>query len=275
MSIPLSDIDSDYARRVERERRRREDELLILLLAFMGTARVRATDAAVDGFDVATAIRNVIVGSSNRPGVVNDIARTMAKAHADGFRRVALAAGVRSVTRADAGTLADLIRLYEPQARAAAVAMAESLVERVRAALFNRGPDTTIRTAVADAFEADGFTRTNATAIDLATERAVVTAHSGGIFAAVRDRADLKVTGIRHVSILDNNTTDICTERAGLSLPVDHPYWRNGGVPQLHWRCRSSLQPLFGEFTPSASLPVIPPMPGFGFGPLPPFARAA
>lgn len=274
MSVPLNDITDDYARRVERERRRREDELLIILLALMGTARVRATDAAVDGFDVVTAIRNTIVGISNRPGAIPDIAKTMAKAHGDGFRRVALTAGVRSVTRADAGTLAALIELYTPQARAAAVAMAESLIERVRAALFNRGPDTTIRTAVAGAFDTDGFSRTNATAIDLATERAVVTAHNGGVFSAVRGRPDLEVTGLAHITINDGRETDICHDRIGLVLRVDDPYWLTN-APQLHWRCRSTIQPRFGDVQFSEWRPTVPPMPGFGRGPLPPFARAA
>lgn len=274
MPVALSDIQNDYSRRVERERRRREDELLILLLAFMGTARVRAISAAEDGFDVATAIRNVIVGNSNRPGVAPDIARTMARAHADGFRRVGLAAGVRSVSRSDAGPLAALIDLYIPQARAAALAMVDSLVRRVFGAIATRPQDVTIRKAITDAFDADGFSRTNASAIDLATERAVVAAHSNGSFAAITTRQDLNVTGIEHISIIDEGTTDICRERHNLRLPVDDPYWvRN--VPSLHWRCRSTLRPIFGDFTPSESLPLTPPMAGFGMNPLPLFARRA
>jgi hypothetical protein len=84
------------------------------------------------------------------------------------------------------------------------------------------------------------------------------------------------VTGLAHISIMDNRTTPICKDRHELRLPLNHPYWRSGqAVPPLHFRCRSALRVLVGEFTPSDQLPTIPPMPGFGGGPLPGFARAA
>jgi hypothetical protein len=83
----------------------------------------------------------------------------------------------------------------------------------------------------------------------------------------------VEVTGLRHLSVLDSGTTEICRERDGLQLPISDPYWRSGGVPSLHWRCRSVLEPLFHDFEPSQWRPVTQPMPGFGMNPVP-FIRA-
>jgi hypothetical protein len=275
VAVPLADIEDDYTRAVERERRRRERELWLLLLAMLASAERQATIAVLHEFDWRTVIRNVIAGGPNHRGAARDIARTMAQAHRDGYRRVGLTAGTRDVARADAGTLADLIALYEPQARIAAQAMAQAVTDRVYDGLLLRAPGQSVRDAIREAFDSGGYSAETPYAVQLTAERAVVGAHNGGIFGAVRERPELNVTGIRHVSILDSATTEICRQRHDLQLPVDHEYWRNGGIPQLHFRCRSSLRPLFGDFIPTATLPTIPPMAGFGYGPLPPFARAA
>jgi uncharacterized protein with gpF-like domain len=74
------------------------------------------------------------------------------------------------------------------------------------------------------------------------------------------------VTGLRHVSTVDDRTTAICLERDGLQLPLDDPYWQSN-TPALHFRCRSVLVPLTHDFEPSARLPTVPPMAGFGAAP--------
>jgi hypothetical protein len=100
--------------------------------------------------------------------------------------------------------------------------------------------------------------------VDLGAERAVVTAHNGGILAGAA--ALDGVTGLAHRSVLDEVTTDICRERNGLMLPLDDPYWTSN-VPALHYRCRSVLVPIVGDFTPSDWRPTVPPMAGFGAAP--------
>jgi hypothetical protein len=271
--------DAAELKRVDDERRRRENELLLLLLALAATARRDAMALVAHGLDATDAIRSVVTGTNGHRGAAPLIARAMAQAHRDGYHRAGLMAGTRAVERADAGALATLIDLYLPQARMAAAEMAQTITDKVRqavsAARSEGATGNALRRGVREAFDSAGYTPQSDHGADLAAERAVVTAHNGGIFAAIRERADLKVTGIRHVSLMDSATTEICRQRHELQLPVNHPYWTNGGVPQLHWRCRSTLRPLFGDFTPSATLPTIPPMPGFGGGPLPGFARAA
>jgi hypothetical protein len=282
MSVPLSEISDDYLRRVERDRRRRERDLLLLLVAFFDTGpnsvRRQVIVAASHGFDTGVVIRNAVGGSANHRGVAPVIARTSAQAHRDGYRRIGLAAGTTAVSRSDAGTLADLIDLYLPQARMAAAAMVQALTDKIVRALFAPEPDATIRQTVTGAFDDAGYGFGSASALSLAAERAVVGAHNAGVMDGAFNAPPLKgvVTGLEHVSIIDNRTTPICLDRHELKLPLDHPYWRSGqAVPPLHFRCRSALRPLLGDFTPSDQLPTVPVMPGFGGGPLPPFARAA
>jgi hypothetical protein len=276
--VPLADIEDDYLRRVERDRQRRERDLLVLLVAFFDTApnsvRRQAIVAASHGFDVGIVIRNAVGGGPNHKGVAPVIARTMAQAHRDGYRRVGLEVGTRDVQRADAGTIGDLMPLYRPQADVAAQAMVQAIIDLIYETLRTRTPDVPIREAVGEAFDLGGYSMSSPRAVKLAAEIAVVGAHSGGVFDAIHTRPDLKVTGIGHVTIADGRETDICHDRIGLVLPVGHPYWTTN-VPGLHYGCRSALKPLFGDVEFSETLPTIPPMPGFGGGPLPGFARAA
>jgi hypothetical protein len=111
--------------------------------------------------------------------------------------------------------------------------------------------------------------------LKLGAERAIVSASNAGMLhAAISGERDVM---IRHHTVLDGNETEICHDRANLTLPASHAYWRNGGVPQLHWGCRSILMPAPPGAEASEWLPSIPPMIGFGFNPLPAWAgvRAA
>jgi hypothetical protein len=264
--------DAAELERVERERRAREDELLLLILALMSTARRDAAAVLTHGGDPGYAIRSVVTGTNGFRGVAPLIARTMAQAHRDGYRRAGLMAGTRAVERADAGTLAALVDLYMPGAREAAAAMAATLVQAVYEAVAQARSEgtagTALRRTVREAFDAAGYTPTHDRGADLATERAVVSAHSFGIISAAIGAPALQgiVTGLEHRSILDSSTTDICRERHELRLPVTAAYWRTN-TPSLHFRCRSSLRILTKPFTPTATLPQTPPMPGFGSPP--------
>jgi hypothetical protein len=268
--------------RIERERSKREDELLLLLLALTATARRDAMALVAHGLDATDAIRSVVTGTNGHRGAAPLIARTMAQAHRDGYRRAGLMAGTRAVERADAGALATLIDLYLPQSRMAAAEMAGTIEDKVREAVATaRGTGATgnaLRRGVREAFDSAGYTPQSDHGADLAAEIAVVGAHNAGVIDGAFNAPPLRglVTGLAHISIMDNRTTPICKDRHELRLPLNHPYWRSGqAVPPLHFRCRSALRVLVGEFTPSDQLPTIPPMPGFGGGPLPGFARAA
>jgi hypothetical protein len=273
----VTTTDAAELERIERERRKREAELLFLLLALLGTARRDAIALAAHDGDPGSAIRSIVGGGNGYPGVAPIIARVMAQAHRDGYRRAGLMAGTRAVDRVDAGT--DLIALYETQARTAAREMARTLANTVYEAIAEaRRADTSLRQAVRDAFDSAGYSKASSHGAELAAEIAVVGAHNGGVMDGAFNAPPLKgvVTGLAHISIIDNRTTEICKDRHELRLPLNHPYWHSGqAVPPLHFRCRSALRVLVGDFTPSDQLPTVPVMPGFGGGPLPPFAQAA
>lgn len=251
--------DAEYVRRVERERREREDELLLILLLLIGRTRRELLIALRDGLPTDAIIDELI------EPVTRAVARMTAKAHRDGFRRVGLSAGRRDVKREAAGTIATLFKLYEATARQAAQAIADAIREAVADVLSAANGERVTSATLTEALANAGYDKSNAYSIDIGTERAVIAGHSAGVLAG---SLALNVTGIRHVSIIDDATTDICTERHELQLPVDHPYW-TGNIPSLHWRCRSTLRPLFGKFDVSETLPVIPPMAGFGTSPNP------
>jgi hypothetical protein len=261
-------------RNVERERRKREDELLLLLLLTLSSAEHDAQTAAVHGFAVAPVLQNVIGGNpfTGHRGVAPTLARGMAKAHRTGYRRAGLMVGTTLIERSDAGTLEELIDQYTPQAEAAAAAMVATLTDEtvtaVARARVDGGDAKAVRLAVVDAFVRTGYDRSNPYALDLGVERAVVSAHNGGIISGAVDyKLAPSVTGLRHVSVLDSQTTEICQQRNGLQLPVTHPYW-HFNCPSLHPRCRSVLRILTGRFTPSETLPTEPPFPGWGAAPV-------
>lgn len=272
--------DEREIRRIERERRRREDELLLLLLLLLIRARREAQVMAGHGYDPSPVIRRIIAGDefTGDKGAEPIVKRAMAQAHRDGYRRAGLIAGTREVARADAGTLAELMLLYAAQAQDMAEAMAktvaDAVAEAIAAARAEGMTGRDLRAPIADAFDIAGYSRMNSYAVDVGVARAIVSAHNVGIFAAVTAGVGILaslITGLRHVSVLDENTTIICTERSGFQRPLEDPYWLTN-APPLHWNCRSVLVPLIGSFTPSERLPRTPPMAGFGM--MPPLIHA-
>lgn len=258
----------EYARLIEQKRRDREDELLLLLLLICDDARRDTAVMLAHGKSYADVIANDLA-----PGV-NAIARTAALAHADAYRRFGKIAGV-TVPRDAAGPLDVLARQYEPGARAAVDAMIASLVQAV-ADITAKFPDESPKLLAKSAFDNAGYTKDKPRGLDLTAERAVVTASNSGMLGAALLLGERDVM-IRHHTVLDGSETDICHDRANLTLPASHPYWINGGVPQLHYGCRSILMPAPPGSEASDWLPTIPPMQGFGFNPLPAWAttRAA
>lgn len=247
---------SDLADKIERSRRRREDEALILLLLLSDEGRRDVAVAIKHGFPINVVLTNTFQRS------IPVISGSMADAHLDALRRFEKIGGTIAPALESAGgtDVAVLTRLYEPQAQAAADAMAQTLgaaIDRVR---FTE-PGLSARVTARMAFDTAGYTRTNAAGLDAGTARAVTFASNVGFIAG--SSADDTVTALTHISVLDTATTEICTERSGLTLPVGHPYWQ-WGVPPLHWGCRSIVIPRFSPQAYSQSLPAAPPAPGFG-----------
>jgi hypothetical protein len=260
--------EEEHIRLIERKRREREDELLLLLLLLCDESRRDVARMLLHGKSYGD-----VIARDLEPAVAA-IANTAALAHADAFRRFGKIADV-TVARGAAGSLDALARQYEPGARIAVQVMVQQLNQAV-ADITGKFPDESPKILAKSAFDNAGFTEDHPRSLDLTAERAIVLASNVGMLDAVITLGGRDVM-IRHHTVLDGNETDICHERANLILPASHPYWRSGGVPQLHWRCRSVLMPAPPGAEASNWLPTIPPMPGFGFNPLPLWAmtRAA
>lgn len=230
---------------LERRREEREDELILLLLLLLALGV-----SETDGADNRTAALAAIVG----PRAAVEIAESMADMHADAFP--IYRAGLTLPDREE------LIRLYAPTGRVASDAMLDTIAEAIVAA----GGDVALGMLNA------GYGRTNTAGLELGAERNIVTASNAGLLAAAVATGET-VTGLEHLSVIDDRTTDICQERNTLRLPVSHPYWLKNW-PSLHWRCRSIIVPLTGEFESGTGEPrhvrigtYTSPEPGFGIAP--------
>jgi hypothetical protein len=246
----------DLANKIERSRQRREDELLLLLLLLSDDARRDSIVALRHDLSVDTVLQNTFAKAMPL------ILASMEDAHRDAFSRFGKLSD-EPIARANAGESAAIQRLYESNATQASLAMASSLGQAIREAQATQ-IGTSAKQTVNSAFETAGYTKANPSALDAGVERAIVSASNVGMIHAARMSG--RATALRHISVMDEHTTEICDERHELTLPVYHPYWRFN-VPQLHWRCRSMVIPIFGEFVASEFLPVTQPMAGFGLAP--------
>lgn len=228
-------------------RRRREEELLLLLLLLIAGAY---SQSFVTG-DAAGVFRTMLLGNG-----VTAIAESMAETHLDA-EEIAIKRYGLGLEIDPAFTLAELIELYTAQAREMADAMVESLLK----ALAANGGD------IEAALIAAKYTRSDSTNIEIGVERQIVSASNGGLVVGALQGG--RITGLRHVSVLDDRTSEICIERGkgtGIQLPANHPYWLKNW-PSLHGHCRSIIEPLLGVYEESTRLPEIPPAPGYGKAP--------
>jgi hypothetical protein len=260
--------DAEAVRRIERDRKRREDELMLLLLLLLGGTSTDLIVALRHGFDSRAVLARRLGDTA-----VEIIAERMADAHADAFMRFGRQYEP-GINRSNAGPRGEVIERYRPQARdmaqAIAVNLYRSIVEQSRAT-----PPADVTPAVARswdsptavvrrAFDQCGYGRANPFNLAAGIERNIVLASNVGMFNVVTTRTAVTL-GIRHVSIVDAATTDICLDRHGLVLPADHEYWRSGhAIPPLHPRCRSVLLPVKPPFEADTVLPTVPAAPGWG-----------
>ena len=217
---------------IDEERREREDELLLLLLLLL--ARSVELNDNLATFD----------GSLLRQHGAGEIAQTMADAHADGAR---FYAGRPSLSRAE------LVRQYEPAA--------QEMVDAMVLAILATG-----QPSLGDALVDVRYTRSDSTGLRLGAERQVTTAGNAGLVDGFAARFGT-VAAFRHVSVVDDRTTDICRGRHNLTLAVTNPYWLTNW-PSLHWNCRSIVEPLGRGAVLTERVPSLPsPEAGFGIAP--------
>lgn len=250
----MTDSQREIIDKIEADRRKREEEELLLLLLLI--------DDGAHTDDAATSIRSAL--STRGVGVM---AETMAEAHIDG---AAIHADVHTLARIDAGR-ADLIRQYTPQAQATAQAMADAIKTAIDE--YKPTAEQPANDIIREALKKAGYTAEHPRNLKIGIERNVVSAGNaglvaGGIASVTRTGgAPKKPPGLRHVSVIDVRTTDICLPRDGLQLACNHPYWRENW-PSLHPRCRSIIFPLVGDYDAAESIRnFLRPDPGYGIAP--------
>jgi hypothetical protein len=250
---------------IEDKRREREDELLLILLLLLGWASWKSD--LLDAESVALTFGYTAANPNNAKPLANR--ETLAE-----FRRVFTAQAVNEVSASMAEMFRDAFPLYRPgrlfaddpaqllrEFTPTARESVDAMVDAIARGIVGAGGDVRAGMTIA------GYTRESTNGLELGAERNIVTASNAGLLAAAIDDGDAgRVTGLEHVSVLDDGTTEICRPRDGLMLPVSDPYWRRSW-PSLHWRCRSIIRPLTGSFQVSTALPTVPPMAGFGIAP--------
>lgn len=274
----MSDDDQQQIDRIEADRRRRERDLLALLLALTWNSRSHAIHAARSGNDPVAAARMVFLGDGANYflGAAPVVVAAQSQAWDAGYRRVGRMAGV---TMPPVPPDDEARGAVMTQYRQAAADYARNLADRVgngiRGVLNEAmGPQEELQ-AIRGVFDELRISRKEPGAYVADAERAVCESYNAGMWhgAHVADAVGQDplhhLCGFEHVSVLDSGTTQICRQRHGLRLPPDHPYWRTGGHPPLHWGCRSVLKSLWGAklTNESTTLPTEPPAPGFGYAP--------
>lgn len=253
------------AEKVEDERRSREEALLLLLLALCVTARSHAVYAARSGNDSAEAARAVILGDNGGHfiGATPIVTAASLNAWEAGYAFGPEMIG-EEPTPPPQSLAARAEEYYVGTARAYASDLASRVTGGIHAVVHLALEPTEEVRAIRDVFSDNQMTRQRSARLETDVERTIVSAHNTGIFCGTRVLP--KLWGFRHVSVLDGGTTACCRERAGLSLPKDHPYWLDDSFPPLHFSCRSYWRPLRSgdRFTESNTLPTTRPDPGFG-----------
>jgi hypothetical protein len=261
--------------KIERDRRRREALLLALLLLFGRQAMIHARAAIRVGADPVAAAADAIMGRGNAPahvqhhGLATRATPLLQDAFAAGFATgIAQGGGTDGIAVLPTGATQYVFDYAATLQRKTAEAVRRVTGEALdNAHAAGLGTVATMG-AVSDAFKTNGLHVDNPTGFEAAAERAVVTVRGSGQWGGWHVPNLLKmITGFRHHTIEDGRETEICHERAGLTLPVDDPYWLSN-VPALHWGCRSLLGPVFGEQRWTVAYPVSIAAPGFGIAPV-------
>lgn len=241
---------------IEDARRKREDELTLLLLLLIGHA-AEPNDITPDTFIAALTLMLLTIGAA-------EIAHSMALIHTDAFNLYA--------DNLEQPSIEYLVTKYRPAADLAAQAVLDSLKQAMTVTPISTTGTTPL--TLAGLLKSAGYTPANPETLQTGVELNIVAAGNAGAIASAIAMNDsqknkpglAKIMALRHVSTLDNRTTIICTERNGLTLEFNDPYWSTN-CPPLHFRCRSVLYPLMVDRL-STNLPKMPPADGFGGTPI-------
>lgn len=257
---------------LDAQRKEREDELLLLLLLLLGwgVEQDAGASARIGGpapsfaRPVTPAGANGRAAGTTTPTTGNRLAAGTLAA----LRRILTTFGVAEIAGSMADAHLDAFEVYEPSVNRAVerdslildyTAAASEMVKAMLDTIESAGAAT-----LAEALKLAGYTRSDSTGLELGAERQIVTASNAGLLdGAIVRHGRGGITGLRHISVIDDRTTKICTDRDTLALPVLDPYWLLNW-PSLHWRCRSTVVPIVGRFKASNWRPKTPPDVGFG-----------
>jgi hypothetical protein len=258
--------------RADSDRRRHEDDLLALLLLLLHQSANRADSALNLGADPFQAAADPLTGNTGlriRPAWPR-IARRLYAADLAGFERTVRV--IRSGTiEAETDPYVPAVD-YNSIARQAAARLVQhtrtAIADGIRRSFTEAKP---VRRAVDEAFGAAGLVQSatsKAWLLETTVETLVGYSFNNGWFAGfARPDVAAQLKGWRFSATLDATTTEICRARDGVKVRVGDP-WIQRNTPQLHFGCRSVLLPLWRDFTPTETLPdVPPPMAGFGQAP--------
>lgn len=262
--------DKKHLADVEHDRKKREEALILLLLLLMDEVSDEADRAFKAHQNPAQAAAMVILGSTRPyfPPFSATLAQRIADAEIAAENRVRRWAELKQPPIRLNHSI-EMVRRYQDFAGVAAQALADRVsiainTEVIDAATEGRSP------AFATALSIAGLSHDNQSALVLTAEQNILKGDNDGVFSAyhAKDVGKLLIA-FRHVSVLDDGTTEICNERSNLMLPIDDAYWRTNW-PMLHFRCRSTIFPIFNGdyYERSEVLPMIPPAPGFGLAPI-------
>lgn len=248
---------------IERHRQFEKEEMILLLLMLFWWCERDALAAFASGDNPVSAIQNRIVGHPGAPGAFGGLNRILQNGYADAFRRGVVAGNriVGSVPTLPGGrTMNDVLNGPVPPQTTPA-----GNVAQIENGLLNRVKKATTPEEIKTAFHVSGVTKDHPYLLDTIAITEVNAGMQPGLMTAWLYSP--RVTGFLYCAVLDARTTPICTAYDGVQLPKTHWWWKTHW-PSNHWRCRSTILPLFGAFEATPNPPLVPaPMPGFGIAP--------
>jgi len=275
------------ARVMDAERTRLENAGLRAVLPSARRMRLAVVRAYQTGEDPHAPIRMALerVRASIRDGMV--AADLQARLRSQAVARVAMAKGkgLRLSAYDEAvkmlsdrllvspSDLASMTRQYD----AAALAVTNDI-----GSVLERDVQAAVRDAVAQglntrdgadmirrAFDSAGVTPDNPYLFETIYRTQLQTAYSAGRWQANADPAIQEILwGYEFAAVMDDRTTDICSELDGQRHPKDDPFW-NRFTPPNHYGCRSQIIEVFvgDRLASPTGMPSVVPAEGFDFNP--------
>ncbi len=131
--------------------------------------------------------------------------------------------------------------------------------------------------AISRAFDAAGVTPDNPYLFETLYRTQLQTAYSAGRWQANEDPAIQEILwGYEYVAVMDDRTTDLCSELDGQRHAKDDGFWSRF-TPPNHHNCRSQIIEIFVDdrLAVPTAIPLVQPADGFDFNPGTAFPRVA